>query len=294
MTFVKTLMREKLMDIPNLAQAVSEINREICNSNPEGMFVTSFVAVLEQNSGKFQYVNAGHNKPVIIHGGKAEFLECSSGIALGVFDDSEYEQYEKEFTPGDIVYLYTDGVTEAINADKNFFGEENLLRVCSSAENTANGVCTKVRDSLKSFIGDKMEQFDDITMIAVEQRSKYLELSCDLSEFEKIKECIFQFPVDNGKKKKIVLACEEIFSNIINYSGADYVQFHYDSSATEVNVIFIDNGKYFNPLENKTEKDFEDFDMGGMGISLVKELCSDIHYSNTDGKNILSMEFSEK
>ena len=294
MTFVKTLMREKLMDIPNLAQAVSEINREICNSNPEGMFVTSFVAVLEQNSGKFRYVNAGHNKPVIIHGGKAEFLECSSGIALGVFDDSEYEQYEKEFTPGDIIYLYTDGVTEAINADKNFFGEENLLRVCSSAENTANGVCTKVRDSLKSFIGDKMEQFDDITMIAVEQRSKYLELSCDLSEFEKIKECIFQFPVDNGKKKKIVLACEEIFSNIINYSGADYVQFHYDSSETEVNVIFVDNGKYFNPLDNKTEKDFEDFDMGGMGISLVKELCSDIHYSNTDGKNILSMEFSEK
>ena len=147
---------------------------------------------------------------------------------------------------------------------------------------------------MKSGIGDKTEQLDKSTVLAAEHRSECLELSCELSELEKIKECIFQLPVDNGKKRKMILACEEIFSNIINYSGADYVQFHYDSGETEVNVIFVDNGKYFNPLDNKTEKDFEDFDMGGMGISLVKELCSDIHYSNTDGKNILSMEFSEK
>ena len=98
MVFVKTLMREKLMDIPDLAQAVCEVNRELCNSNPEGMFVTVFVVVIEQNSGKLQYVNAGHNKPVITHGSKTEFLECSPCMALGVFDDSEYEQYEEEFT----------------------------------------------------------------------------------------------------------------------------------------------------------------------------------------------------
>ena len=61
-----------------------------------------------------------------------------------------------------------------------------------------------------------MEQFDDIVMPAVEQGSKALELSCDLSELEKIKACIFQLPVDSGKKKRIFLACEEIFSNIIN------------------------------------------------------------------------------
>ena len=66
----------------------------------------------------FKYVNAGHNQPVIIHDGNAEVLTCSPCIALGVFDDSEYEQGVKEFTSGDIVYLYTDGVTEAINSGK--------------------------------------------------------------------------------------------------------------------------------------------------------------------------------
>ncbi len=147
---------------------------------------------------------------------------------------------------------------------------------------------------MKSGIGDKTEQLDKSTVLAAEHRSECLELSCELSELEKIKECIFQLPVDNGKKRKMILACEEIFSNIINYSGADWIQFHYDSSETQVQVTFSDNGKMFNPLESKNEKDFEDFDEGGMGISLVKELCSDIHYSNTDGKNILSMEFTEK
>lgn len=139
-----------------------------------------------------------------------------------------------------------------------------------------------------------MEQFDDIIMPAVEQGSKSLELSCDLSELEKIKECIFQLPVEKGKKKRIFLACEEIFSNIINYSGADCVQFHYNENAAKVSVIFIDNGKSFNPLESKNEKAFEDFDEGGMGIGLVKELCSEIHYHNVDGKNMLSLEFADK
>ena len=297
MVFVKTLMREKIMDIPDLAQAVGEVNREICNSNPEGMFVTIFVAVFEQKSGKFQYVNAGHNKPVIIHEGNAEILDCNSCIALGVFDDSEYEQWEKEFTSGDILYLYTDGVTEAINADKEFYGEENLLNVCGVSENTANGVCMKVIESLKEFIGENKEQFDDITMLAIEQHDSDLKsdlkLSCDLSELEKIKECIFKLLVEDVTKKKIYLACEEVFANIVSYSGADHVQFSCNKNADNICVMFIDNGKLFNPLENKIEKSFEDFDEGGMGIMLIEKMCSDISYSNADGKNILKMEFAD-
>ena len=291
MVFVKTLLREKLMDIPDLAQAVCEVNRELCNSNPAGMFVTAFVVVVEPDSGKLQYVNAGHNKPVIIHGSKTEFLECSSCMALGVFDDSEYEQHEEEFTSGDLIYLYTDGVTDAINCEKTFFGEENLLNVCRASEHTANEVCVSVGIALRNFMGDKAEQFDDITMLAIEQREKALELSCELPELEKIKSCIFKLPVENGKKKRIFLACEEIFSNITYYSGADHVQFTCNKSTDRIKITFTDNGEKFNPLESKNEKEFEEFDEGGMGISLVKELCSNIKYSNVNGENILSLEF---
>ena len=151
-----------------------------------------------------------------------------------------------------------------------------------------------ISESLRKFIGDKMEQFDDITMPAVKQRDKYMELSCDLSQLKKIRECVFGLSVEDTIKKKIFLACEEIFSNIANYSGADCVQFGCNKNEDKINVIFIDNGQVFNPHESKIEKDFEDFDEGGMGISLVKQLCSDISYRNTDGKNILSLEFMEK
>ncbi|MGO5542326.1 ATP-binding protein [Blautia sp. HCP3S3_H10_1] len=124
------------------------------------------------------------------------------------------------------------------------------------------------------------------------EKEKYLELSCDLSELERIKACIFEIPVENGIKKKIFLACDEIFSNITNYSGAKWIQFCCIKNTDKVTITFTDNGIAFNPLESKIEKDFEDFDLGGMGINLVKELCSHIDYSNIEGKNILSLEFT--
>ena len=127
--------------------------------------------------------------------------------------------------------------------------------------------------------------------MSAREQATYLELSCDLSELEKIKECIFGLSVDNGIKKKIFLACDEIFANITSYSGADWVQFGCVKNADKAVITFTDNGTAFNPLESKVEKEFEDLALGGMGISLVRELCSHINYSNIHGKNILNLEF---
>ena len=161
---------------------------------------------------------------------------------------------------------------------------QDLIRRYRSRKNKNrkwNYYLRQAGDFLKSYVEDKAEQFE-----------KYLELSCDLSELEKIKKCIFELQIDKGIKKKIFLACDEIFSNITSYSGAERVQFRCIRNADKVTVTFTDNGIYFNPLESKVEKDFEDFDLGGMGISLVKELCSCINYSNIQGANILSLEFA--
>lgn len=308
MVFAKTLIREKMMDIPDLDQAVTAVNLEICNSNPEGMFITAFIAVFEQDSDSFRYVNAGHNKPVLIHNGKAEFMECKTGIALGVFDDVEYEQGEYAFPDGEILYLYTDGVTEAINKEKQFFGDENLLHACSAPENaekevlsdagsvpedTATEVCERVVSALKTFIGTDTEQFDDITMVVLKRHDRYLELAHDMSELDRIRQYIFAFPYDEALKKKIFLVCDEIFSNIVSYSGAEHIQLRCSKNNDHINVVFTDDGAEFNSLENNTEKEFEDFDTGGMGLMLVKKMCSDMKYHYTDGKNVLVLEFTE-
>lgn len=291
MVFVKTLIREKLTDISNAAETVKSINLDICRSNPEEMFVTAFIAIFDKASGKFCYVNAGHNKPVIIRNGKAEFLNCPPCMALGVFDDSEYKQYTANFSNGDILYLYTDGVTEAVNENKEFFGEKRLLDACTGTQHTAKGLCQDISSSLIEFINTG-EQFDDITMLAVQRQDSTLKLNCRLSELEKIREYIFKTDLEDKLKRKIFLACDEVFSNIVNYSGADLISVLYNKNDDKISIIFKDNGKKFDCLKAMPKKDFDDFDKGGMGIIIVKKLCTDIVYNYINGENVLELIFT--
>lgn len=291
MVFVKTLIREKLTDISNAAETVKSINLDICRSNPEEMFVTAFIAIFDKASGKFCYVNAGHNKPVIIRNGKAEFLNCPPCMALGVFDDSEYKQYTADFSNGDILYLYTDGVTEAVNENKEFFGEKRLLDACTGTQHTAKGLCQSISSSLIEFINTG-EQFDDITMLAVQRQDSTLKLNCRLSELEKIREYIFKTDLEDKLKRKIFLACDEVFSNIVNYSGADLISVLYNKNDDKISIIFKDNGKKFDCLKAMQKNDFDDFDKGGMGIIIVKKLCTDIVYNYINGENILELIFT--
>lgn len=291
MVFVKTLIREKLTDISDIAETVKSINLDICRSNPEEMFVTAFIAIFDKASGKFCYVNAGHNKPVIIRNGKAEFLNCPPCMALGVFDDSEYKQCTADFSNGDILYLYTDGVTEAVNENKEFFGEKRLLDVCTGTQHTAKGLCQGISSSLIEFI-NAGEQFDDITMLAVQCQDSTLKLNCRLSELEKIREYIFRTDLEDKLKRKIFLACDEVFSNIVNYSGADLISVLYNKNGDKISIIFKDNGKKFDCLKAMPKKDFDDFDKGGMGIIIVKKLCTDIVYNYINGENVLELIFT--
>ena len=166
MAFAKTLIHEKMTENAEPDRAFEEINRELCSSNPEGMFVTAFAVIFDKNSDSFLYINAGHNKPVAVINGKAEFLECKPCIMLGVFDDARYVVNSAEFGNGDIICLYTDGVNEATNADNEFFGNERLVSACQNAEQTAKGVCDGVYDALTYFT-ENAEQFDDITIVAI-------------------------------------------------------------------------------------------------------------------------------
>ena len=160
-------------------------------------------------------------------------------------------------------------------------------------EDTATEVCERAVSALKTFIGTDTEQFDDITMVVLKRHDRYLELDHDLSELDRIRQYIFAFPYDEALKKKIFLVCDEIFSNIVSYSGAEHIQLRCSKNNDHINVVFTDDGAEFNSLENNTEKEFEDFDTGGMGLMLVKKMCSDMKYHYTDGKNVLVLEFTE-
>ena len=113
-----------------------------------------------------RYVNAGHSPPLLLceTPGDIVFLKAK-GIALGVIDEVELQEVEIELTSGDIIVLYTDGVTEAIDENEEQFGQEKLIRVISENRNlSAHGIIGRVDEKVKEFAG-KQSQFDDITLI---------------------------------------------------------------------------------------------------------------------------------
>jgi len=147
---------------------IRHANSIISSDSKTGMFVTLFYGVIDKDTRKFTFVNAGHNPPILYHGdsGTMEELE-GTGIALGIMDDAEYSQNEVQVTSGDTIILYTDGVTEAINEKEEMFEIERLVNVIKETKNaTAKETLESIIRSVFEFSGTQ-PQFDDITLMVI-------------------------------------------------------------------------------------------------------------------------------
>lgn len=142
-------------------------NERLCEGNDAGMFVTSWEAAIDLTSGHIEYANAGHNPPVIRRkDGTCEFIKGKAGFVLAGMEGIQYKAQQVDLEPGDILFLYTDGVVEATNADKVLYGDDRLLNTMKNAEfNTMEELCEYIINDVDKFVGEA-EQFDDITMLA--------------------------------------------------------------------------------------------------------------------------------
>lgn len=149
--------------------ALSQVNERILSDTRSEMFVTAFYAVLEPDTGRMRYVNAGHNPPYLISNQKGKPFDRlrSTGMALGVMEGTVWGQKVTRLTPGDVLILYTDGVTEAQDQMGRFYGERRLQEVLRSlSSRPAAGVLEGVLDDLRQFTGGAPQQ-DDITLIVI-------------------------------------------------------------------------------------------------------------------------------
>ena len=148
-------------------------NNNLNEGNEADMFVTVWEASINLNDGKLNYVNGGHNFPLIKRAnGQFEYLKCKPNMVLGVMNNLPYRKNELELEKGDIIFLYTDGVTEAVNKNVEQFGEQRLLDVLNSREFTScKEICDRVYEELNKFVGEA-DQFDDITMLAFSYNGK--------------------------------------------------------------------------------------------------------------------------
>jgi len=151
----------------DLAELCARLNRLVYENTDFDKFVTLFMAMLDVRTGALQYVNAGHNPPYLVRrGGHSETLDVG-GLLLGMMPDVPYAVGEVQLQPGDLLFLFTDGVVEAQDAGENEFSEERLLALLRDlTEASAEQVCQKVLEAVEAFAGDQ-GQYDDITMLAV-------------------------------------------------------------------------------------------------------------------------------
>ncbi len=141
-------------------------NEKLCQSNEAGMFVTAWMGTLDITTGEVEFANAGHNPPLIRHkDGSFEYLKTKPGFVLAGMEGIRYRKSSLVLSPGDEIYLYTDGVTEAADKENTLYGEERLLRLLNSLK-MLNGeeICQAVKADIAYFAGDA-PQFDDITML---------------------------------------------------------------------------------------------------------------------------------
>ncbi|MBO4396086.1 MAG: serine/threonine-protein phosphatase [Eubacterium sp.] len=186
MAMTKTMIREHLIMGESPATVLNYVNDDISESNPENMFATVFAMVLNPADGTVTYANAGHTHPIVFsvmpatQAGFAEFLKTESGMAIGLFPDAEIVDETMTLTASQGILLYTDGITEAVNIDKKFFGEDRLLfamnELLTSPENlsngnTATGIVKKIISDVKQF-EEGCDPFDDITVLALYSSSK--------------------------------------------------------------------------------------------------------------------------
>jgi phosphoserine phosphatase RsbU/P len=148
--------------------AIRDANTIIAHDSKSGMFVTLFYGFLDSENRTLTYVNAGHNPPIHFHAADGTLEElAATGIAMGVIDNAAYSQVHLQMGPGDVLVLYTDGITEAENAALEMFGVERLQKlILASHKESADGLSREILDAVKAFTGDH-PQSDDITLMVI-------------------------------------------------------------------------------------------------------------------------------
>lgn len=290
MAITKTLIRESMGRDLDPATALNTVNERLCSQNPEAMFVTVFLCLFDSKTGVLTYANAGHTKPVII-GDEVFFKDIDSGIALGLFESADIENSDMVLNKGQGIFLYTDGATEAVNIDRQFSGEATILKALKGAKNSQEAVENVKKEIANFTLG--CDQFDDLTLLSLFFSSKEKKiLKPEFSSFSQVKDTIDTLGDDKEKNMMIKLACEEIFTNIISYSGAKNIVFECEKTDDAILISFEDDGREFDPIaEKNTIHDFDDLDRGGMGIMMVKQIAKSLEYKYSDKKNKLKMKF---
>ena len=303
MSVVHSLFRMASAHESNPARIMQTINETTCENNETNMFVTMFISILDLPTGRMRYCNAGHDIPVIVG---HEALPAKPNLPVGLFNDFTYEMQEMVLENGSMLFLYTDGLTEAKNSAHKQFGLDRIMQVLSqSVTLTPTQLLGKMTEEVHAFVEDA-EQSDDLTMLAIRYSpvvhnlvlDEELILQNDVHQVKElnafVKQVMAQLDVEPSLAKKLRLAVEEAVVNVMDYAyppgTTGDIIIHVTSDGEALNFVITDSGVAFDPtVQDKADTTLsaEDRPIGGLGILLVREMMDTINYERTDGKNVL-------
>ena len=168
MVIAKTLIKNRALMGGTPSEILAFVNNQLCENNEAEMFVTVWMGILDLSTGVMTAANAGHEYPAFRKAdGEFELIKDKHGFVLAGLEDVGYTDYEIRFEPGDTLYVYTDGVAEATNAESKLFGTERMLQALNgSPDKACRKILENVREGIHAFV-QEAPQFDDITMVAL-------------------------------------------------------------------------------------------------------------------------------
>ncbi len=307
MVMTKGMIATQCMSGHSPAQILTDVNKLICANNREKMFVTVWLGILDLKSGELIAANAGHEYPIIKKtGSDFELIKDKHGFVIGGFKRMTYQDYTLQMEPGSKLFVYTDGVTEATNADNELFGIERTVTALNKArDESVHNVLVTVATDVCEFVGDA-EPFDDLTMMCVEYfgkpLSKELTVPARIDSLPQLTDFVDaeldKVNCQSDTRSQINVAIDEVFGNIARYAypnaeGNATLRIQINRSKTEITLTFIDSGEPFDPLkveEPDTELPARQRKVGGLGIFMVKKTMDEIGYEYKDGQNILTIK----
>ncbi len=280
----------------SISEVFERVNEELYEGNDSCMFVSAFMGMINIKTGEFEYVNAGHPHPFLDLGKGYKLLDVKNNIVLGVKKNAQFASQKVNLKKGNRIFVYTDGVTEAENKKFAFYGEDRLGKILAKkAEDTLKTVMV----DLKLFTAGH-SQSDDITMLEfvyLGQEESKMSIKAEITKLDEVLSFVQtdmeRLGIESQKRFKMVMAAEEVFSNIALYASAvSEVDIKSNIKDGAYFITFSDDGKKYNPLTREDPNisvPIEEREVGGLGIFIVKKVADILEYNYQNKKNVLTI-----
>ena len=302
MVIAKTLLKNAAQTGLGPKVVLEKVNNQLCENNQAEMFVTVWLGIYEISTGKLTAANAGHEYPAIRRGnGAFQLVRDQHGLVLAGMEGVRYREYELTLAPGDVLFLYTDGVAEATDGANTLYGTDRMLEALNRLPGAGpQELLGAVKGSIDRFVGSA-PQFDDITMLAFQRKDpgagKSMRVAPTVESIPQVCEFLESTLLEYGAPPKAVaqvnIAADELFSNIARYSGAADAAVDCRVTAGRAVIRFMDDGRPYDPTtqpDPDVTRSAEEREIGGLGIFMVKKTMDRVSYEYVNGRNNLTIE----